>query len=569
MKLDRIKITTANGNEHITFDKEKVMEEVRRQTKQWFRERRFEGFEEDADFKEEYKPREYVDDTIYDNMDEVVTEREVRDALRAMGKHKATGPSGVSRELFVAAGDEAIEALRLLVQLCLDHALVPEEWLTGTINPIPKNEEWGADYTNTRPIALLETGYKLIEMIMWQRLGPTLREYNVLRGRNTSVLKGESTEPILHIIQAAIEDCIENDKEMYILLLDIKKAFDSASSKAVMNSHRRIKLPYKYSALKYHTQKEPTARIRTHFGDTEAVEIGSMIQQGSILGPPEWRIFWDTFLCVVDRLTRGHLFRVTMRTKHLGKDNWEEKELTERVASLAFVDDTTTLVSSWQDLEIQRDLMKRFLQGNGIEANTKKTKVLGLNTKVKEKTLRWDENQEVEIIRGNGGERILGNYYTATNRGTLAREKIKEQVETTIAQMQDKRITGKSAVAIINEVLLQQVQYKWQTAGLTHTEVEELYAKAKMLVKHKAHMRISTPNATLEHSQILALKNWNEIYNIDMATKVTCWMNEDTLLGRVMRIRAAKLQQHLGLPHCIFKEPYPVRVEKGTTFWQL
>ena len=65
--------------------------------------------------------------------------------------------------------------------------------------------------------------------------------------------------------------------------------------------------------------------------------IGTMIQQGSVCAPLEWRIFWDTLLCVLEDQTEGFTFKAKQITK-MEKTRAEGIEQKIKISASAFVE---------------------------------------------------------------------------------------------------------------------------------------------------------------------------------------------------------------------------------------
>ena len=110
----------------------------------------------------------------------------------------------------------------------------------STDNPIPKETDWQYNLNNVRPIALLETLRKCMTKILTNRLTQVFGEKKILKGPNLAGLPGSSTEELVHIINAIMEDAKDNNKELWLVFQDMKKAFDSASLQALELAIRRL-----------------------------------------------------------------------------------------------------------------------------------------------------------------------------------------------------------------------------------------------------------------------------------------------------------------------------------------
>ena len=61
------------------------------------------------------------------------------------------------------------------------------------------------------------------------RLEKIIRDNEMLKGPNFAGLVGSSTESPIHILSMIIEEAKEKNKELWLMLQDMKKAFDSIS----------------------------------------------------------------------------------------------------------------------------------------------------------------------------------------------------------------------------------------------------------------------------------------------------------------------------------------------------
>src|SRR5688500_13784862 len=109
---------------------------------------------------------------------------------------------------------------------CLILNRIPEEWKLADLYPIPKPKLWGCKLINTRSIVLLETIRKLMVSILNRRCSKIFKTHDVLKGNQFAGLEGNSTFEPIRIIKEIIQDAIKNKKELWMLALDMAKAYD-------------------------------------------------------------------------------------------------------------------------------------------------------------------------------------------------------------------------------------------------------------------------------------------------------------------------------------------------------
>jgi hypothetical protein len=130
-----------------------------------------------------------------------------------------------------------------LFNVILHTGIIPDDWKFSTILPIPKPQKFEYNMANVRPIALLETICKVFTRIITSRLGSVFTTNKILREENFCGLKGDSTDTPIHLLNVLIEDAKLNNKELWIVLQDISKAFDSISLEGIQLALERIDMP--------------------------------------------------------------------------------------------------------------------------------------------------------------------------------------------------------------------------------------------------------------------------------------------------------------------------------------
>ena len=174
------------------------------------------------------------------------TPYELKCARRSLKKKKSPGTDTLSNEvlLFVLETEEGFAYILQLMSLCWVSAVLPEEWQLARIVAIYKGKGAASLPANYRPIALLQSTYKLFSILVEHRL----------RGLERHVWKmqcgyraGYSTDDANHLMLRAVELALRwQNLPCYILFLDWIKCFDRIHHAPLLDAVRRMGAPAHY-----------------------------------------------------------------------------------------------------------------------------------------------------------------------------------------------------------------------------------------------------------------------------------------------------------------------------------
>jgi len=145
--------------------------------------------------------------------------------------------------------------------------------------------DWGYSLNNIRPIALIETFRKIVTKVVTKRLAKVFTERGILKGPNFADLPGNSTEQPIHVLNMIMEEAQEKNKEVWILLQDMKKAFDSVSLESLEWALKRVKIPQKIRKYIINLFCKQQLKIITAYGLTEEITAGDGIDQSEVISP--------------------------------------------------------------------------------------------------------------------------------------------------------------------------------------------------------------------------------------------------------------------------------------------
>ena len=121
----------------------------------------------------------------------------------------------------------------------------------------------------------------------------------MLEGPNYAGLPGDSTSSPIHIMNNLLEDARQKNKEIWILFQDMKKAFDSVSLKMMEKALERIKVPNLLIKFLLNLYNKRKIKVYTEYGLTKEFKAEDGLDQGEVVSPLMWRIFYDLLLYLI------------------------------------------------------------------------------------------------------------------------------------------------------------------------------------------------------------------------------------------------------------------------------
>ena len=130
--------------------------------------------------------------------------------------------------------------------------------------------------------------------ILTNRLSSILAKEDYILGENNfAALQGRSTLEPIHILNNVMEEARENGKELWVLLQDMSKAYDLVNREHLWRALKRIKIPEKFINIIRNSLKDRKNRVITDLGMTDEYSMENGIDQGEIMSPLLWIIYYD------------------------------------------------------------------------------------------------------------------------------------------------------------------------------------------------------------------------------------------------------------------------------------
>ncbi|XP_065197607.1 uncharacterized protein LOC135829129 [Sycon ciliatum] len=157
-------------------------------------------------------------------LDMAPTFEEVMAAMRRMSRGTAGGSSGIVPELVLGGGLALHRRIHSLISQIWAGGSVVSEWRDAEIVPIPKKGDLRS-CDNWRGVSLLDVVGKMFARVIQDRLQELSKD--VLPESQCGFRKGRGCVDMVFVARQLIEKAIEHDTPLYVIFVDLKKAYDS------------------------------------------------------------------------------------------------------------------------------------------------------------------------------------------------------------------------------------------------------------------------------------------------------------------------------------------------------
>ena len=274
-----------------------------------------------------------------------ITVEMVAVALQKMKKGKAAGPSGITVEMILAAGDSLLVAITHLANRIIYESVIPEDWDLSYIVNCFKGKGDSLERGNFRGLKLIEQVLKIVERI----LESVIRSQISIDSMQFGFMPGRGTTDAIFILRQLHEKYLGKKKNVYFAFVDLEKAFDRVPRSVLWWAMRKLGIDewiIRVVQAMYANAKS-SVRVNGQYSSDFGVKVG--VHQGSVLSPL-------LFIIVMEALSRE--FRTGCP--------WE----------LLYADDLVIVADSIEELLAKLGTWKRAIEGKGLRVNMGKTKII-------------------------------------------------------------------------------------------------------------------------------------------------------------------------------------------------
>lgn len=198
---------------------------------------------------------------------------------------KAPGADYIILKRFKNGGEQLSKELHKLINKIWDQEEIPITRNTIISCPVSKKGDT-INYTNYRGISLLNTSYKVLSNVLHNRLKPYIKE--IIGDYQAGFMAGKSTLDQIHVVKQIIEKNHEFDKDVYLLFMDFKAAYDSVNRERFWKVMDQMGIPRKIIRM----IRTYGSKCKEKYGGEESEEfvVETGLRQGYALSPALFNI---------------------------------------------------------------------------------------------------------------------------------------------------------------------------------------------------------------------------------------------------------------------------------------
>ena len=316
-------------------------------------------------------------------LDKVFSREELFDALISLPSNSVPGMDGLPKEFYTAYWVHLAPLFLRMAEEFLQGIVPPS--LLGAASVLIHKKGNKDDISNYRPISLLGTDYKILAKALSKRIVRYLPQ--LIHFDQSGFVRNRDISDTIYSILDTVDFCNAFNKEGFLFLLDLRKAYDTLDRQFLYGSLSHLGLSPKYIEMvkRLHENSFMRLYINGHLGP--AISLSSGVRQGCPLAP-------QLFICAIEMF---HRFANTRLPRFC---------LTSVPRSLAcYADDITIFLPSANDLHIAKDTIYEFAEVSNELPNLDKCAIIPMGPS---RDHPPDLSLQVPFVGKEDSERILG-----------------------------------------------------------------------------------------------------------------------------------------------------------------
>ena len=311
-------------------------------------------------------------------MDDPPTLEETTKAVNQLQSGKAPGPDGIPPEVFKHGGAPLLERMTDLMQALWEKGEVPQDFKDANIIHLYKNKGDRASCDNHRGISLLSIAGKIMARVVLNRITAHLLN-DIVSESQCGFRRNRGTVDMIFAVRQIQEKCREQNQNLYLMFVDLTKAFDTVSRRGLWQILSKLGCPPKLISIVRSFHEGMMARVIENDCVSDPFPVTNGVKQGCVLAPTLFSLLFATMLFSALSQTDAGItirYRTDGRFFDLRRLKARTKVAEEIVRDFLFADDCALAAHSENDLQELANRLATASRQFGLTISLKKTEVM-------------------------------------------------------------------------------------------------------------------------------------------------------------------------------------------------
>ena len=308
----------------------------------------------------------------------VPTAQEVLTAIKQITSGKAPGKDAIPPEIFKYGGTKLVKKMLGLFTQIWQQGTVPQDFKDVLIHHLYKNKGNRKICDNHRGISLLSIAGKILARVILNRVIKHVID-DVYPESQCGFRAGRGTIDMIFSLRQIAEKVREKKHEMYMVFVDLTKAFDTVNRTALWRVLQKLGIPENMLRVivSFHEGMKANVVSNGELSDSFGVTNGT--KQGCVMAPVLFALYFSVMLKYAFAGTEDGI-RIQFRTSGglFNHRRFNARTLTRTciIRDLLFADDAALVATSREGAQRLMDRFSAACKAFGLTISIRKTEVV-------------------------------------------------------------------------------------------------------------------------------------------------------------------------------------------------
>ena len=306
------------------------------------------------------------------------TFEEIKHVIKQLLCGKAPGKDGIPPEIFKYGGTKLIKKLLGLFLIIWEKGTVPQDFKDAFIKHLFKNKGSKNVCDNFRGISLLSIAGKILARLILNRIIQHLID-EIYPESQCGFRAGRGVIDMIFSLRQVAEKVREKNKELYMVFIDLTKAFDTVNREALWKVLKRLGIPDNMLSVIVSFHEGMKGAVVSDGDISDPFNVTNGTKQGCVMAPVLFALFFSVMLQYAfgdAEVGIEFQFRTDGGLFNHQRFKAKTKVRSSIIRDLLFADDAALVATSLEEAQELVDRFSKACRAFGLTISVRKTEVV-------------------------------------------------------------------------------------------------------------------------------------------------------------------------------------------------